>query len=452
MIKETITNFFSSKEKWIKNREKTFFKTLEEVEIYQEHRVKFLENYYKINIKNTKTTNAIPNVKSGFKNFIKMNRSGTTSNNNERTFYYSLPEQSIMDTHHFWKIEKSHNLTMPGDIFWICATDYNIPDDSGKILGNPKKARIFGPKKYFNVGEENDTYEFLYSSRFTKEHWRYNLDLISKRKNIKFIRTSPSVIQTMFYFFKDAYKFNCPVILSEETLQEDVRKIAEGMFEKVIDKCVSWDGCLAWFECPYKTKHIYDEFCIVKETKNKILSVTDLQNLACPFVNYINGDMGSLGKKVCKCGIAGNYLKEFEGKIIESIYINDEKYLPGRYIHEKLSQFFRIQEYDFSKDNAFKEITFEETKNEIKFPDKIIYKIKQREDLEIDFFYECEDCLNNLQQKKIEQFLKVIIWQNKNCKKINFIKINNINSKDHKRQKSLSIESDYVRNIIKNKL
>jgi hypothetical protein len=444
------TSYFSSNKIWLRKRNKTFFKTLEQVEMYQQQRFQFLENYYNLSIKNTPHTNKIPNLKYGFDHFVTMTRSGTTSNNNERNYYYSSPEQSVMDEHHIWKIEKSHDLLHPGDIIWISAKDYNIPDDSGRILGNPKKNRLFGPTKYANIGPQNNVYELFYNAKFKKEHWEHNLNIILEKK-IKFLRASPSVIETIYYHFKDQYKFNFPVILSEETLQESVRLMAERMFSKVIDKCVSWDGCLGWFECPYKTKHIYDEFCKIEQLKNNVLSVTDLHNLACPFFNYINGDKGSIGKINCECGIAGNYFKTFEGKIIESVYITDDVYLPGRYLHEKLSQFFRVADYDFKKDNAYKEIETYVDQRGVNFPEQFVYKIKQKENLEIEFLYNCDDTLNSLQIEKIMQFLNVILWQNKNCKKINFIKNPEICLKTQKREKYLSIESDYIKNIVNKK-
>lgn len=164
--------------------------------------------------------------------------------------------------------------------------------------------------------------------------------------------------------------------------------MAEEIFTKVIDKCMCWDGGLGWFECAYQTKHIYDEFCLIEELEEQTLAVTDLQNLSTPFFRYLNGDKGSIGQIDCPCGLSGNYFKEFYGKVIEAIYINEkESPLPGRYISEKLSGFFRLgSDYNYFKDNALIENDLSPFKETIEFPKKIVYRIKQTEELEINFF------------------------------------------------------------------
>jgi phenylacetate-coenzyme A ligase PaaK-like adenylate-forming protein len=336
----------------------------------------------------------------------------------------------------------------PGNVLWIQPFDPNVPDDSGKVLGNPYRNRIYGPKKLFSLGKNNNVYELYFNAKFKKDHWKHNLELI-KNFNIKLIRASPSVVQTIYSYFGDEYKFNCPLILSEETLYEDVRAMAESIFSSVIDKCMCWDGGLGWFECPFKTKHIYDEFCVVEQLPDDGLSLTDLQNLATPFFNYLNGDKGSIGKIECSCGLVGNYFKDFQGKIIEALHIENEAPIPGRYISEKLSGFFRLgKEYDFSGDNAFIDNDLNLFDRPTDFPDKFVYRIKQKENLEIDFYYNCCETLNEKTQKRINQFLNTIIWQNKNCKKINFIKDEEIFSKKNQRSKSLFIESDFIKKNI----
>lgn len=454
MIFLNSTDYFSSEEKWLKNKEKTLFKSIEDVEKYQNKRLKFIKQFHaNLYCENLQKNPNKLNVKC--KNYMQLTRSGTTSLNNNRSYYYSLPEQMIMENHHFWKIEKLHSLLEPGKIIWICPTDPGGADESGLVLGNPKRDRIYGPSKKISVGCKNDVYSLYYNAKFKKEHWEHNLNLLYKYSPIKLLRTSPSVIQTIYYYFKDRYKFEFPVVLSEETLHEQVRFMAESIFSKVIDKCVCWDGCLGWFECPCKIKHIYDEFCIIKELNNNVLAVTDLHNLASPFINYINGDRGSVGKIDCDCGLSGFYFKSFEGKIVESIYVKNEgkdMYLPGRYISEKLSGFFRLNEnYDIDGDNAAKDLNFSNFTRNVKIPDNFIYRLMQKENLEIDFTYDCDNVLCDLQKKRIIDFLNIIIWQNKDCKKINFIKDSNIFSKKTSRSKCLCIESDFIKLNLINK-
>jgi hypothetical protein len=426
MIRDKVS-YFSSNSSWIKNREKTFFKSLEDVDRYQKNRLSYILYVHDIKRKEELShhTNVFP-LKKNVKN-IKLLRSGTTSITSDRGYHYSQPEQEIIDRHHIWKIQKSHQITQPGNVVWISLSPRMGPD---------KKFKLIGPKKYENVGYENDVYELFFDQSFNKKEWQLSLELLDNI-DIKFIRASPSIIETIYYFLGDSVKFNCSLMSSEETLNSQVKKIAESMFNKVIDKMVCWDGCLGWFECPYKIKHIYDELCVVQQLENDILSVTDLNNLACPFINYINGDRGKIGQIECDCGISGNYFKFFEGKIIESIYVNEEgkeKYIPGRLISEKLSGFFRLgKNYDIKG---------------IDFDKNFTYRIRQRIDLEIDFYYDSDNDLTHDQKERIISFCNFIIWGDKDCKKINIIKtpIGDLISKEHRRSKSLSVESDFLRN------
>jgi hypothetical protein len=430
MIKSVIS-YFSSYDSWMKNRDKTFFKELDQVHKYQKNRLNYILRFHGVNKEIEHHTNIFPLKKNI--SYATLLRSGTTSVTSNREYYYSQPQQQIIEQHHIWKIQKSHQMLRPGNVVWISLSPRR--DSTNKF-------KLSGPKKYSSVGLENNVYELFFDQKFNKKEWQLSLELL-KDMDIKFIRASPSIIETIYYFLGDSIKFNCAFMSSEETLNDSVKKIAESMFSKVIDKMVCWDGCLGWFECPHKVKHIYDEFSIVQELENEVLSVTDLNNLACPFVNYINGDRGVIGQIQCDCGIVGNYFKSFEGKIIESIYVNEdnlERYVPGRLISEKLSGFFRLgKNYDI---------------NGIDFDKNFTYRIRQRANLEIDFYYDSNKDLTQEQKERIVSFCNFIIWGNKNCKKINIIKtpIGDLISKEHRRSKSLSVESDFLRNNRNSKL
>lgn len=57
----------------------------------------------------------------------------------------------------------------------------------------------------------------------------------------------------------------------------------------------------------------------------------------------------------------------------------------------------------------------------------------------------CEKDLNEEQKKRIINFLNIIIWQNKECKKINIIKDEELFKKESRRSKALFIESDFIK-------
>lgn len=426
MIK--IDNFyFYNHNHWIKNREKTFFTSIDLVNKYQKNRLKFILNFYNIDDKIKHHTN-ISTIKKNINHTI-MFTSGTTSVSGNRSYAYSEPQRKLIEDHHIWKIQKCHNLTNPGNVVWFSILPRGISKNN--------LFKLLGPIKYASVGEENATYDLFFDENFAKKDWIKSLELL-KNIEIKFVRCSPSIIEAIYYFLGDSFKFNCCLISSEETLSKTVRQMAESMFSKVIDKMVCWDGCLGWFECPHKIKHIYDEFCVVKQLENNILSVTDLNNLACPFINYLNGDKGIIDQIKCDCGISGNYLKLFEGKTIEAIYVNEdgaEKYIPGRLISERLSGFFRLGK-------AYKD------ELSIDFYENFTYRIKQTNNLEINFYYDSDIEFNEQKKEKIILFLNKIIWNDKNCKKINIIKtpIGELISKKNPRSKSLSIQSDFIKN------
>lgn len=419
-------HYFGSVDQWTQNRNRTFFASMDEVNAYQKWRLKFLSLHYGVDPLSVVPTTNIP--QSVDLNAERKFRSGTTSVVSNREYYYSYAESDFVDRHHIWKIERSHKLEDPGVVIWICSKDY-------ELSGGSKVKRIFGPQQYRALGD-NVVYELFYNHNFGIDEWFYNLQLMKTDFDVKFVRTSPSVIETMYYYFGDTIKFDFPVVLSEETLNDNVRQMAGSIFNRVIDKMVCWDGCLGWFECPYGVKHIYDEFCFVEDLGNGVLASTDLNNLASPFMRYVSGDHGKIGQIDCQCGLSGNYFKQFDGKIIESLYVENEggKLIPGRFVSEKLSVLFRTG-HEFQDDQC------------VTFDSSFIYKIRQGVDLSVEFMYGSKSELNELQKDKIVMLLNKVIWQNKNCKPIVFsrIGIGELMGKETRRSKSLFIESDYVR-------
>lgn len=426
--------YFSSESQWLENRNKTFFKSLQDVRRYQEWRLNFLSAHYKVDVHSARPLMQVPDLvyEDGS---VERFRSGTTSVVADRSYHYSAIESFYVEQHHIWKIEKSHSLQQPGTVIWICSKDYDL-------IGGSQVKRIFGPKKYDSLGK-NTVYELFYNQNFGRDEWKYNLDLMKTDFQVKYVRTSPSVIETMYYYFGDSLKFDFPVMLSEETLNPDVRKMADSMFNGVIDKMMCWDGCLGWFECPHGTKHIYDEFCFVEELEDGILASTDLNNLASPFIRYISGDRGSVGQIDCKCGISGNYFKSFEGKVIEALYVENDggKLIPGRFVSEKLSVLLRTGQ------------EFSHEAHAVEFDPGLVYKLRQRTNLDIEFIYSARVPLASHHQEKIVALLEKIVWRSKNCKAVSFVRVEPsvFFEKETRRTKSLFIESDYVRDMWKQK-
>src|SRR4029078_2778131 len=49
--------------------------------------------------------------------------------------------------------------------------------------------------------------------------------------------------------------------------------------------------------------------------------ITDLHNLACPMIRYVNGDLAVAGgKERCKCGGGLSKIREIQGRVTETMY------------------------------------------------------------------------------------------------------------------------------------
>ncbi len=101
-------------------------------------------------------------------------------------------------------------------------------------------------------------------------------------------------------------------------------------------------------ECPEHTGlHVFSSGRIIEVVDDKgaplppgetgYLAVTDLTNMAFPFIRYLNGDMGSLRREACSCGRGYHLLDNLAGRSSDIICLN------GKYIH---GEFFTHLFYD----------------------------------------------------------------------------------------------------------
>lgn len=436
-------SIFSDFGLWKKYRKKTLFFTPDELEFFQKNRLNYIQKIHNTEIAKIEVNSKIPEPNSRFIKHIELKRSGTTSSTSlGRSYLYSMPHQRVMEEHHIWKLEHFNNLKTPGNVLYLAVSSHpcklaGFTNRHGEIpISNKQYCSIFGPVIYAPCGSHNKTFYFYHncSKDYGKEQWLINLDL-AQSMDIKFVRCSPSILETLYYNAPNNFKFNCPVVLSEESLTPRVREIAFKLFTDVIDKMMCWDGGMGWFECSNKRKHVYDEFCYLEYVNNQIVS-TDLHNEAMPFFRYYNGDYGELKCGLCKCGLYGNYFETFYGKQIESFLIND-RIVSGRYISESLSVLFRgASMVDGLKiSNPFGKYD-------------IFYRIIQKENGDIDFLYHSKIKLNNSEINLIILVLNWIIYQKKeNLQPINifFADYNVFFSKETSRSKSLEVKSDYIK-------
>jgi phenylacetate-CoA ligase len=112
-------------------------------------------------------------------------------------------------------------------------------------------------------------------------------------------------------------------------------------------------------QCKFGTYHIESEKVIVEvlnadgqsvpEGGEGELVVTNLLNYAMPIIRYRTGDIGSLSKTKCECGLPHPILQRLDGRFLGYIYLeNGERVNPRRLIHlfigKPVEQFQIIQE------------------------------------------------------------------------------------------------------------
>jgi hypothetical protein len=347
-----------------------------------------------------------------------------------------------MEEHHIWKIETFHELQWPGKIIFVSvhSNPCNSTQDKDIPISMAKECSIYGPHVYPPCGSHNQTYYFYYNSSpsYNPHHWRINLELAASMKP-KAFRCSPSTIEAMAYYAPKGMRFDCPVILSEESLTPRVRALALKMFPKVIDKMMCWDGGMGWFECQYERKHVYDEFCFLEEHEGRLLT-TDLNNEAAPFLRYYNRDHGVVRQGLCQCGLYGNYFETFEGKYIESLYV-DGKLISGRVISELLSGFFRGGTIMGGLNLAGPQFGEED----------VFYRIHQYEDATIEFVYSSKKEMSESQRSSLILVLNWLIYGRKeNLVPIQIRRVGDEEffGKTGQRSKSLAIDSDYLKVVL----
>ena len=331
----TYPEIFKNIEQWKKLKNITLFKNEIELQTYQNYYLKKL-------IKNKKK----------YENFTLVS-SGTTSNISKK---YSFPKELywIIDNHHMWRIFESHNIK-PGNSIKIFQAERSA------------KKKFTGPKIDVSMGIENNTWTLLFKPIWSDNNfWKKIFDQIKMIKP-NFLYTSPSVFDSFYSFLlEENLKFNFPVIFSCETLTDSTRNKSNIFFSKSIDKMKDWTTGFGFYECSLGTKHIYDDLCICEQKeKNKICS-TDLFNYNENFINVMSDDLGMIKKLQCDCGIYGNTLSEFQGKIYECLVSVQGKKYAANYISNVLNFYYNFDmlNYEIIQDKN-KNIIFK-TRNELK--------------------------------------------------------------------------------------
>ena len=81
------------------------------------------------------------------------------------------------------------------------------------------------------------------------------------------------------------------------------------------------------------TDHLHVEFADGPDaTGPSDLIVTDLHNDGMPLMRYVNGDLGTPGKKHCACGRCLPKLAKVDGRKLDALRLSDGRLVPGEYI------------------------------------------------------------------------------------------------------------------------
>lgn len=327
-----VSKLFSCKNYWHRKKDSLVFQSKEALDSYQKSHLNQICNYHNIAYNEAKKIKDIPSFKP-CANFMGMTSSGTTSGHSKQ-YAYPRPQYDLIENHHIWRIEKSHGLTNTGNVLVFRYHDMAIPSiniDTGYMAAGNNQAYILD----YGAGADWD--------------W-----IVSAIQDFKYIIMSPTEIQ-LLYQIKSSFK--CPVILTRETATDNVLEMAREMFPLVINKLRCWDGGLGFFSCPYYRLHVYDELCFIESDE---LQSTDFFNYCHPFIKYCNGDEGILEEGMCSCGIYGKYFKEFWGRRVDALMI-ENKMVSGHRVSAALQIVLRELKTNLSYkiiQNSLEEVEF----------------------------------------------------------------------------------------------
>lgn len=86
---------------------------------------------------------------------------------------------------------------------------------------------------------------------------------------------------------------------------------SQGVVPHWCDHMRCWDGGITFFTCRHKTTHLIDGLAWTRSDNKGRLISDDFYSLPSPFVNYWNGDYGTVGKEFNRCR-CGRYYRDFK--------------------------------------------------------------------------------------------------------------------------------------------
>jgi phenylacetate-CoA ligase len=204
-----------------------------------------------------------------------------------------------------------------------------------------------------------------------------------------------AILQVADYlnYKKIAYSPKC-ISTTTETLLPPYREYIENTFNcKVYDQYASTEITGVAFECAEQNGlHISSEHVIVEildENNNPVYNkkgrivITDLDNKAMPFIRYEIGDMGIISTEKCKCGINLPLLKSIDGRVSDTIILNDGSKVHGVFFTDILHELKR-------NDHGKRISKFQAVQKEA---DSLIFKLESKEKVDKEYLSELKVAL-----------------------------------------------------------
>ena len=146
-----------------------------------------------------------------------------------------------------------------------------------------------------------------------------------------------SIYELARIFEQHGYEFPLKAVsTTAEPLFDEYRPVIRQVFKcEVFNQYGCGEVQSAAFECDrHQGLHVTNERCLVEVLPSKEIVMTDLDNIASPFLRYKTGDLTTVSPHACDCGRYGIVLRHIEGRIGDCIVgLNGTRLHPEFFTH-----------------------------------------------------------------------------------------------------------------------
>ena len=149
------------------------------------------------------------------------------------------------------------------------------------------------------------------------------------------------------------------VVSTSENLYDFQRRTMEKVFQcPIVNEYGARDGGIIAYQCPKGSMHltmqngVYEVVDLKQKKRVKYgekgsLLVTDLHNYVMPRLRYELGDMVSIQKEECSCGINTPILASLDGRLTDTFIAKDGSLINGEYFNQLIRVKKGIQQFQF---------------------------------------------------------------------------------------------------------